>query len=683
MTGSGITPNEVNPTTNEYGGVPGTMGNESSSLEINVQYTDSIGESYDFGRTANFNLVREGEQGQPGLEGSNGPGLLFTGIYDNTRDYTVTTGSLARRDAVIYNNVFYLAVSESGPSTAAGLQHPSSSADYWSSLGTGSNFVAAGLAVFAESYVQNNINVGTNNSGSASAANITIAGGTNYPYISIDQGATTGTQGYNVGNGIFLGINGNTGTGSFSIENGLLGDELLWDGSSLTIRGSIEFSNTPGAISNTLSSASLFSLDAATSASHAFNSASNAQSSADDAQQSADNTFSSASAYSASQFEYSNQLNNQINDDLSDVISGSTAIQNGSGLTFIDAGIIYSPNIGGANGYFSNAFRVGENGITLDGTNSRIYVGNGTYGNSNTPFYFASGSSNVFSLGDKLSWDGSTLSLEGAINITSGTTKNKLDDIESDTTSSLLLSNNASSSAAEASASAAEAKSTADGINANTGSLVNPTSYAFGEHNSAFALATATAAEGLNLNSDFLGYHDGSDFKSYMDNSGSFFLGGDDGALIWNGSELRISGSIEAFNGSFSGNVTASTLTVGEGTIANFRIQEKVRGIGFDWENKQQVWEKVLEEMKEFRYEEEVKSNKIEDEFGDLLFALVNYSRFININPEDALEKTNKRFIKRFQLLEKMIKNDKKDFSDLSFEEMNNYWDKAKKKLSN
>ena len=117
--------------------------------------------------------------------------------------------------------------------------------------------------------------------------------------------------------------------------------------------------------------------------------------------------------------------------------------------------------------------------------------------------------------------------------------------------------------------------------------------------------------------------------------------------------------------------------------VKAYRIQEKVRGIGFDWENKQQVWEKVLEEMKEFRYEERVKSNKIEDEFGDLLFALINYSRFININPEDALEKTNKRFIKRFQLLEKMIKKDEKDFSDLSFEEMNNYWDKAKKKLSN
>ena len=292
-------------------------------------------------------------------------------------------------------------------------QHPSSSTDYWEELGTGSNFVAAELAIFKESYVQNTINVGTNNSGSTSWANITIAGGTNYPYISIDQGATTGTQGYNVGGGIFLGINGNNGSGSFSIENGLTrGDELLWDGNSLTIRGSIEFQNTPGAITNTLSSASLFSLRVEESASLYT---SGALESSSLAQTSADRTFDSASAYSASQFEYSNQLNTQINDDLSDVISGSTAIQNGSGLTFIDAGIIYSPNIGGTNGYFSNAFRVGEDGITLDGVNSRIYVGNGTYNGADTPFYFASGSSNIFSLGNKLSWNGSNLSIVGSI----------------------------------------------------------------------------------------------------------------------------------------------------------------------------------------------------------------------------------------------------------------------------
>ena len=113
--------------------------------------------------------------------------------------------------------------------------------------------------------------------------------------------------------------------------------------------------------------------------------------------------------------------------------------------------------------------------------------------------------------------------------------------------------------------------------------------------------------------------------------------------------------------------------------VKAYRIQEKVRGIGFDWQNKEQVWDKVLEEIQELKDEEIRKSERIEDEFGDLLFALINYSRFININPEDALEKTNKRFIKRFQILESMVKNQEKEFSDLSFEEMNFFWEKAKK----
>jgi len=114
--------------------------------------------------------------------------------------------------------------------------------------------------------------------------------------------------------------------------------------------------------------------------------------------------------------------------------------------------------------------------------------------------------------------------------------------------------------------------------------------------------------------------------------------------------------------------------------VKAYRIQEKVRGIGFDWENKGQVWDKVLEEIKELKGEENNKDSKrIEDEFGDVLFALVNYSRFINVNPEDALEKTNKRFIKRFQFLEKQITYDGKKLSDLTFEEMNSYWDLAKK----
>ena len=113
--------------------------------------------------------------------------------------------------------------------------------------------------------------------------------------------------------------------------------------------------------------------------------------------------------------------------------------------------------------------------------------------------------------------------------------------------------------------------------------------------------------------------------------------------------------------------------------VKAYRIQEKVRGIGFDWENKNQVWDKVQEEIKEFQNEEKRNNaEKMEEEFGDVLFSLVNYSRFVNINPEDALEKTNKKFIRRFKYMEQKIKEDGLDLSKLSFEQMNTFWDMAK-----
>jgi XTP/dITP diphosphohydrolase len=114
------------------------------------------------------------------------------------------------------------------------------------------------------------------------------------------------------------------------------------------------------------------------------------------------------------------------------------------------------------------------------------------------------------------------------------------------------------------------------------------------------------------------------------------------------------------------------------------RIQEKARGVGFDWEEKQQVWEKVEEEMQEFKAEfnaEEglaINAEKAEGEFGDLLFSLVNYARFIGINPENALEKTNKKFIKRFQYLEEKARESGKQLENMSLAEMDVYWNEAK-----
>ncbi len=114
------------------------------------------------------------------------------------------------------------------------------------------------------------------------------------------------------------------------------------------------------------------------------------------------------------------------------------------------------------------------------------------------------------------------------------------------------------------------------------------------------------------------------------------------------------------------------------------RIQEKARGVGFDWEEKTQVWEKVEEEMREFRDEFNAADNKMidkekaEGEFGDLLFSLINYARFIDINPEDALEKTNKKFIKRFQYLESKAKGMGKNLKDMTLAEMDLFWNEAK-----
>ena len=139
--------------------------------------------------------------------------------------------------------------------------------------------------------------------------------------------------------------------------------------------------------------------------------------------------------------------------------------------------------------------------------------------------------------------------------------------------------------------------------------------------------------------------------------------------------------------------------------VKAIRIQDKARGVGFDWEKKEQVWEKVEEEMKEFKKEflpvrqaglpaeqaglpaeqaghtesnDTINKEKTLAEFGDLLFSLVNYARFINIDPEEALERTNKKFIKRFQYLESESQKDGKKMGEMTLAEMDQYWNKAK-----
>ncbi|MEA3497258.1 MAG: nucleoside triphosphate pyrophosphohydrolase [Bacteroidota bacterium] len=118
--------------------------------------------------------------------------------------------------------------------------------------------------------------------------------------------------------------------------------------------------------------------------------------------------------------------------------------------------------------------------------------------------------------------------------------------------------------------------------------------------------------------------------------------------------------------------------------IKAIRMQEKARGVGFDWDNRHQVWDKINEELIEFK--EEIEKNignkdKIEEEFGDILFSLINYSRFYNVNPDNALERTNNKFHNRFNKMQEIISDEKKDLMDMPLVEMEKYWQKAKNLL--
>ena len=108
------------------------------------------------------------------------------------------------------------------------------------------------------------------------------------------------------------------------------------------------------------------------------------------------------------------------------------------------------------------------------------------------------------------------------------------------------------------------------------------------------------------------------------------------------------------------------------------RMQDKARGVGFDWERPEQVWAKVHEELDELHQEVETGGDNVEGELGDVLFSLINYARFLGVNPDDALERTNRKFKSRFEFLERETAKEGKRLSDMTLEEMDVYWNRAK-----
>ena len=118
--------------------------------------------------------------------------------------------------------------------------------------------------------------------------------------------------------------------------------------------------------------------------------------------------------------------------------------------------------------------------------------------------------------------------------------------------------------------------------------------------------------------------------------------------------------------------------------VKAYRVQDKVRGVGFDWDHVGQVWEKVQEELGELQDEvtaPKVNPDRVADEFGDVMFAMINYARFLDVNPDEALERTTRRFIARFQHMEQAVAQDGKDLADMDLGEMDAYWDRAKSAL--
>lgn len=116
--------------------------------------------------------------------------------------------------------------------------------------------------------------------------------------------------------------------------------------------------------------------------------------------------------------------------------------------------------------------------------------------------------------------------------------------------------------------------------------------------------------------------------------------------------------------------------------VKAYRLQEKAKGVGFDWENINQVYDKLSEEINELRHAiNSANQQNIEEELGDVFFALINYSRFLNVNPDDALEKANKKFINRFKYIEQKANDNGAKINNLSLEEMDKLWDEAKKKI--
>lgn len=240
ITGGSNSSGTITPTT------PTTTA--GTTVSVTISYKNSEGTTGIITRTHKVAVSLEGAKGVAGVNGNTGPGVVFTGPWEAARTYQFTSGSVpGRRDIVIWSTSGtmpydrYYASNRAHLSAAGNVANGApnqGNSTAWEELGTQDFFVAAKIGLFEESYVQNTLNIGTNNAGGVSSANITLAGGSANPYISIGQSGTVGTQGYNI-NGIFLGLD--SSVAKFSIKSAT--NYIRWNGTSLELSGSITATN--------------------------------------------------------------------------------------------------------------------------------------------------------------------------------------------------------------------------------------------------------------------------------------------------------------------------------------------------------------------------------------------------------------------------------------------------------
>ena len=210
---------------------------------LTVNYKNSEGSTTSQNLSFDISVAAAGVSGSNGESGSTGPGIVFRGPYDNATSYQFDVSN-GRRDSVLYNDIYYVTLQPTTGNAPTGFETDNA---YWQSLGTQDFFVAAKIAIFEESFIKNTLNIGLNAAGDT--ANITLAGGTTSPYLSIGQ-SPTGVYG---ANGIFLGQD--LGASKFSVSNSSSGNYLKWTGTDLDISGDLNFGN-----GDTISQGGTFSL---------------------------------------------------------------------------------------------------------------------------------------------------------------------------------------------------------------------------------------------------------------------------------------------------------------------------------------------------------------------------------------------------------------------------------------